>query len=451
MGINWQQFGLRGNPYSTNPLTEGGDMPIEKVFVGRSNERRVLDDFLAMEEGGCITVCGKAGVGKTSLINFEKYLFKNPPDQRPLFSFRREIEASLPMLNKRNFLLELIGSIIREIKLIDPALVETDPLLKKIQSVVDIVHSMDISAGLTIAGFGVQAGGSHSSWQPSQLPLATVEQYFFDLVDLIVNKDILLRGYRGIIVHVNNFDVVCCMPENRKAIISFFGEVRDLLQTSKVFFTFLGPRNFFKDIISAESRVKAIFQQVPILIDPLSKTEIIHAISERLSLLKLGDVGAIIKPFEDEVVDRLYDLYEGDIRSIMSAMRAILWSQGDKLTDTIGVDEAMILLGRERLSRVEKQLTEEKMKVLWHIVQAGEPISQKQVADLLKKEPANVSGYYFAPLKEMGIIEETGRHGNEKFWQLTTEFQCLKFIPEAQKNVEQQARHRVEQLSLFQK
>jgi hypothetical protein len=448
MGINWQQFGLKGNPYNTKPLVEGGDLPIEKVFIGRAHERDMLDKFFS-EESGCMTVCGKAGVGKTSLINYEKHLLKKLTDQPPLFSFRREIEANIAILDKRSFILELISSIIREIKLRDPVLLETDPNLRKIQSAVDIIQSLSLSDGVNAFGFGLQFGGTESSWKPPQLTLAVVEEYLNELIDLVVSKDVLGEGYRGIIVHVNNFDVVCTTPEAKKMVINFFQEIRDLLQLDKLFYVFLGPSIFFKEIISAELRVKAVFQQTPIIMTPLSKTEIIQAIDERMGLLKLEDVSNIIKPFNDESVYKLYDLYEGDIRSILSAMKDILVFLGDKITDTLGVDETMLLLGRERLSQVQEFLTEEKLNVLRYIVQAEKEVSQKQIAEIMNKEQANISGYYFTPLKDAGIIEECGRQGNEKFWKLTKKYECLKFVLQSQKNVEEKAKKRYEQGKMF--
>ena len=36
--VTWQQFGLKKNPYDTLPLIEGGDLSIEKAFVGRREE-----------------------------------------------------------------------------------------------------------------------------------------------------------------------------------------------------------------------------------------------------------------------------------------------------------------------------------------------------------------------------------------------------------------------------
>ena len=128
--INWQQFGLKNNPYDTLPLVEGGDLPIEKAFVGREKEKNIIDSLLESSNRICLAICGDVGVGKTSLTNFEKFIWKYNR-QKLLFSFRREIEANFDLLNKRNFLIEIIGSILREIRLLHPDLLENE-LLKKI-------------------------------------------------------------------------------------------------------------------------------------------------------------------------------------------------------------------------------------------------------------------------------------------------------------------------------
>lgn len=93
MNINWQQFGLKTNPYDTLPLVEGGDLPLRHAFIGRDSERKYIDDFFESENNVCLTLCGDTGVGKTSLANFQKFIWKHAKDN-PLFSCRREIEAS---------------------------------------------------------------------------------------------------------------------------------------------------------------------------------------------------------------------------------------------------------------------------------------------------------------------------------------------------------------------
>ena len=136
ISINWQQFGLKKNPYDTLPLIEGGDLSINKAFVGRDSEKQFLDSLLESNNRLCLTICGDVGVGKTSLANFQKFIWKYTKSKL-LFSFRREIEANRDLLNKKNFLIEIIGSVLREIRLLDPNLLKND-LLKKLSQIVDI-------------------------------------------------------------------------------------------------------------------------------------------------------------------------------------------------------------------------------------------------------------------------------------------------------------------------
>jgi len=257
--INWQQFGLKKDPYDTLPLVEGGDLPIKQAFVGREQEKEFLNSLFESENHLCLTICGDVGVGKTSLANFHKFIWKHNK-QKLLFSFRREIEACGDLLNKKNFLIEIIGSVLREIKLLQPDLLK-DELLTKLNQIVDISQTIAISGGVSVLGSGLDFGKDKTTIQPIQLSTAILEEYFISLVDFIKNNEIKGRKYSGLVVHVNNFDVVLSNDKEKRQVINFFNEIRDILQSQDVYFLFLGPRNFFKDIISTQQRVKSIFYQ----------------------------------------------------------------------------------------------------------------------------------------------------------------------------------------------
>lgn len=451
--IIWQQFGLKKNPYNTKPLIEGGDIPIEKAFVGREKEREYLTGLLMSEERLSITLCGNVGVGKTSLTNYIKYAFKYHTEKM-LFSARREIEAHQGILNKREFILEIIGSVIREISLIDPDLIKKNPLLSKLVRVVDISQSVSFAFGGNLEILGTGGGGSFSKdieyQQPPQIPVATLEQYLKELIDFIKTIRINGRIYQGLIVHVNNFDIVMQEKEGKQKIIQFFHEIRDLVQTDFIYFIFIGPKEFYKDIIHSQPRIKGAFHQTPLLLDPLTKTEIATALDERIKLLTSDGVKKVIKPFDNEVIYKLYDLYNGDVRTIMAALRDILNQYADRLPKTLTVDEAMILLGREKWLVIERNdITEEQKQVLRFIIENRKPVSQKEIAALLNKAPNNVSGYYFAPLKNAGVIEEISREGKVKYWYLTQEYRPLENYISASKAVRKKVQDDSTQLALF--
>ena len=451
--INWQQFGLKKNPYDTLPLIEGGDLLIEKAFIGRDSEKKFLDSLFKSSNRVCLTVCGDVGVGKTSLANFHKFIWKYTKEKL-LFSFRREIEANNDLLNKKTFLIEIIGSILREIRLLDPDLLKNE-LLKKLSQIVDISQTIALSGGFSggAAGFsfGLDASKEKVTTMPIQLSATILEEHFVDLVNFIKNNKIKGKKYSGLIVHVNNFDIILSSEKGREMSISFFDEIRDILQTSDVYFLFLGPKNLFKDIISARKRIKSIFYQTPLLIHPLSKSEIAKAFEERMQLLKSDDVDSYIKPVEDEVIYKIYDLYNGDIRSIMASVVDLLGQYSEKLAKPLSANEAMLLLGKERWEKIENivKLTHEQKEILKYLASAEKFISQKEVVKMFKKTQSNVSGYYFKPLKENNIIEQKNVDQRTPYYGLTADYVPLKWLMNSQKEINKSIEEKSKQLPLL--
>jgi hypothetical protein len=227
--------------------------------------------------------------------------------------------------------------------------------------------------------------------------------------------------------------------------------MRDFLQSQHVYFIFLGPPNFYKDIIATQRRVKSIFYQTPLQIKPLSKKEIVSAFDKRMDLLKSDEVSNYIKPVDDEVVFRLYDLYEGDIRSVMGAVRDII-GQLDSSSRPLKVEEAMVILGRLRWDEIKNalNLTQAQIGALRVIIESESYLSQKQVASMLGKVESNVSGYYFKPLRENDIIEEKDKKGKEIFFGLTSKYQPLKEFITSRKSLRKTAvKQKQRQMKLF--
>lgn len=447
--VSWQQFGLRKNPYDTFPLVEGSDLPIDQAFVGRDLEKKFLDGLFESNNRMCLAVCGDVGVGKTSLANFHKFVWKYTKEKK-LFSFRREIEANKDLLDKKSFLIEVIGSVLREIRLKDAGLLKND-LLEKLSQIVDISQTMAISGGGSAFGFGLDFGKEKTTTLPVQLSATLLEEYFLRLIDFIKSNKIDGLKYSGLIVHVNNFDIILANEKGKGLAVNFFDEIRDLLQTPDVYFLFLGPKNLFKDIVGARQRVKSIFYQTPLQVAPLGKTEIAAAFEERMQLLKSDDVSSYIKPVDDDVIYKLYDLYTGDIRSIMASILDILGQNSEKLAKPLSVNEAMLLLGRERWEKIENvmKLTTEQKEVLKYLAGSERLISQKEVVKMFGKAQSNVSGYYFKPLRDNNIIEEKSRDKKIIYYGLTTDYAPIKWLIKSQDEIKKNINDKSEQLKLI--
>jgi hypothetical protein len=170
----------------------------------------------------------------------------------------------------------------------------------------------------------------------------------------------------------------------------------------------------------------------------------VNALEERMKMLRSPGVQDYIKPIDDEAVFKIYDLYEGDIRSIMTAIRDILGQFSDRLAKPLNASQAMLLLGKERWERVVRnKLHKEQQEILKFIVAGSEYVTQKDVAEKMRKNPANVSAYYFKPLLQNGIIEEKERQGKTILYGLTVDYEPLKWFFEARTEFDNQIKHEV--------
>ena len=104
----WKVYGLRDNPFSTKALsTSNGLLPIAKAFVGRSLESLESERFINILRnpgGACLVVEGEIGVGKTTFVNYHRYLWEHEAEDK-LLSPLVEIGIS-PQWTLKDFLFD---------------------------------------------------------------------------------------------------------------------------------------------------------------------------------------------------------------------------------------------------------------------------------------------------------------------------------------------------------
>lgn len=333
-------------------------------------------------------------------------------------------------------------------KLLDTDLLKK-PLLQKIQTVVEVSQSVALSGGASAYGFGLNASKSKDIMAPAELTVIALEGYFRDLVTFIKETKIASYTYSGLIVHVNNFDVV--LESNEEDVKKFFNEVRDLLQTPDVYFIFIGPTNFYEKVLVPLQRVRGIFHGMPLMIKPMSKTDLHKALHERMELLKSEDVSNFVRPFEDRLISELYDLYDGDVRSILNGLVSIMREYSNRLAKTLTVKEGLLLLCRELWRKIEQTAspTDEQKQILQFIADQEKAVSNKEIADALGKQESNMSSYYLKPLRDAGIIELKDQVGNKKFWGISKRYSILSRFNELQEEVSSDSSKKTTQLTLF--
>ena len=115
----WARYGFRDNPYDTKALSITNNLPITKAYIEREDSpdaRRIMNYYLHQTEGGNIIVEGDSGIGKTTFVNYYKYLYNTARDNDKLFSPETEISVQKTW-GIEDFILSALGSLVGQLRM----------------------------------------------------------------------------------------------------------------------------------------------------------------------------------------------------------------------------------------------------------------------------------------------------------------------------------------------
>lgn len=312
----WKAWGFMGNPFDTKALsTSSALLPISKALVGRSlesNESRQLLRIISNPGGGCGIVEGDIGVGKTTFVNYHRYLWEKEAVDR-LLTPCREISV-YGRWDAREFLMDILGHLAHKILLLlEQQKKKPSKLLKQLQLLQQIFYheSMDIEG--SFAGFGIGYGRQAQF----NVPNMTESQLIFYLTDLL--DEIRKMGYQGVFLHLDNLELLA--QDEVERCRHLFEEIRDILQTPYLYCVFVARTGFFSQVIGPLERVRSIMGW-PVRVPPLTSQEVIEAINIRYKLMAICP-GKEIKPVSDTFIEKLYKLYGGKIRFVMDSLAQV--------------------------------------------------------------------------------------------------------------------------------
>lgn len=354
----WKRYGFRANPLDTHPLSShmNAFLPIAEAIVGRgfeTRESKLLTNILRSPGGARVMVEGDVGVGKTTFINYHRYLWEHCAQDK-LFTTQNEIAVTEDW-RLRHFLANLLSAIIHKL-MSDRGEQEinTVAVFKEVLALSRVLFHSSFNVEGSILGCGGGFGKSRQVTIPD-LPETQLLQYFYEMVQAI--KKI---GYVGLFLHIDNLELFHGQ-DIRKARL-FFEEIRDAIQIPDVYFVFVGKTGFFQEVISPLERVRSVFFGRPVAIAPLSKEQVLDAVQRRYQLLSIKK-GTFIPPVEDRFIEALYDLYAGRLRYIMDAVNMVLPEFGSEQPYTIPTRQARLCLSRLVKEHIVAHLTATEWKV----------------------------------------------------------------------------------------
>ncbi|MCL5413226.1 MAG: ATP-binding protein, partial [Candidatus Marsarchaeota archaeon] len=264
----WELYGLSENPFSTNPLlVRGGIIPIT-CFIGRGNELVRINKQFRSKGGSRTMIVGDVGVGKTSFVNYARYLAKEK-----YFSPIKEIHVQ-ETWNSEDFLTNSLFAILNTLTIEGNTGWLDKDTLKQVESVAMLNRISAVGGGLTATVIGGNYNQETSN--PANIPFMALEDLFVSVVNQIYDKQ-----HKETIIHYNNLENL-----QEKSVKRIFENLRNTFQTSHVHFVFIG--NLVVDgIIQSIPRVSSIFSE-HITLETMTLSEITEILETRLEKMKIS-------------------------------------------------------------------------------------------------------------------------------------------------------------------
>lgn len=403
----WELYGLRANPFSTNPLlVRGGVIPIN-CFFGRKGEVERIEKLFRSGGGARMLVVGPPGVGKTTFVNFARA----KAIENKYFTPLQEIKVQ-PDWNADDFVLNTISAIYSTLKLTGEKKISA-----KLKPFVDIYEMADRQGSISIAGTGAGYGEARSFNVP-KLTSSALLQLFSDTV-----SGLLQEGHKEIILHYNNLELFEEDEERLKAILN---KIRDFLQTPGVHFVFVGGESL-PAAVNGVPRVSAIFQDTPIKLEPLSEEDVLSVIKLRITELRIPGL-RVVYPCTDAAVSLLYRLYEGNIRAILNSLATAVLETVKEAPITLDEGQIKQVLNAVAKKRFTSKLSPTMQKVL-NALLAMKTGTNKGLSKELGIAPQNMS-VYLKELVNAGCIYLARAEGRVKYYSVSDWVKWLALEPE---------------------
>ncbi len=361
----WERYGFSANPFDTKALSlsDGAWLSVSNAYVSRKKgleATSVLTNFFRNPGGGRIVVEGEPGVGKTTFVNFHRHQWENEATDK-LLTPATEISLQ-ENWGERDFLLNLLSALSARLRLdFGEKKFSKDELLQEITAIcgVYITKEGGFSLGGQALGTGVNIGKtSNKTILIGDLTNHHLRQYF----TLLVKKVLKQKNVVGVTFHFDNLELLA--QKGPESLRTLFEKVRDVLQEPNVYFVFVGYRGMFQQVIVQSERVRSIFFDTPVYLDPLSIDEIQVIIERRYQLLSLPGK-SWIRPIDDTVIEQLHQTFAGKIRYVMNAVTTLINRIPESYSQPLGVEKAMEILSSLLISELRKSLSEEAINVFF--------------------------------------------------------------------------------------
>ena len=413
----WGLYNLRSSPFFQATLRADSQTTPLHLFVGRQRERQLLLTTIGSSPSSRQAVAGRPGIGKTTLVQ----TVKADAQTEGYWSSDEIIPISARGAGAEGTSEHLLGQLLSGVY---DAVLANCPTAAgpEVEAGQQLVRSIRLrGGGFTVSAFGFGAGGSQSESvaTPPGALLLEGPRVLRDLLRYAIDQ-----GARGIMLHLNNLENLSEADASRAA--DLLRGIRDqALLHDGLHLIVVGTTDAVRTVVQTHTQVRSVFSN-PLVLEPLGLADVEQLLANRYAALQLNQSRPWHSPVETAVVERLYELFRGDLRGMLKALEdgitALLGltSAGAEVAP-VGLEDLLLTLLQRNQAELQEQLGDTAWERLlaWAQVDAAAVQTQAQLVELWQVKQPSVS-QTLQQLIEAGAVEALPRRGREAIQYLMT-------------------------------
>lgn len=296
----WSLYNLRSSPYFQATLRTDSQATPLLLFVGRQRERQLLLTTIASSPSSRQAVAGRPGIGKTTLVQTAKA----DAQAGGYWSSDEIIPISAEGASE-----QLLGQLLSGVY---DAVLANCPTAAgpEVEAAQQLVRSIRLrGGGFTLSAFGLGVGGSQSESvaTPPGALLLDGPRVLRDLLRYAIGQ-----GARGIVLHLNNLENLSEADASRAA--DLLRGIRDqALLHDGLHLIVVGTTDAVRTVVQSHTQIRSVFSN-PLGLEPLALEDVQQLLANRYQALQLDPARPWRSPVKTAVVQRLYELFRGDLR-----------------------------------------------------------------------------------------------------------------------------------------
>jgi hypothetical protein len=303
----WRVYNLRGSPFFQETLQHGHDRRTLDLFVGRDAELRQLHEYIRGRDSSRQAVAGPSGIGKTTLVQRLKFAALAEG-----YFTRDDLVPFLAGDTPESFFARALSEVFAIILANRPQSGGHEAMQEAEQTVRAIRLSTG-GASLSLLG----AGGGFSRG----VSLSTPKDILVHGPHILANMLAMVRDSgesRGVVLHLNNLENLSGSDLQRAA--TTLQSLRDiLLMLDGLHVVLVGTTDAVHHVVNANAQVRNVFR-APLVLESLALPQVCDLLSARYDKWRLDESFPARAPVEQEVIERLWSVFRGDLRGLLKAL-----------------------------------------------------------------------------------------------------------------------------------